>query len=106
MIRKNTRSANATNMPSTNTVTITTMVESTNSFRVGQDDFFNSVQTSIRKSCALRNGFVMYRYLYPIRQSTCTPTVLRPLTLLLFKLARQEGLEPPTYGFGDRRSAN
>jgi len=26
--------------------------------------------------------------------------------LLLFKLARQEGLEPPTYGFGDRRSAN
>ena len=22
------------------------------------------------------------------------------------ELARQEGLEPPTYGFGDRRSAN
>jgi hypothetical protein len=28
------------------------------------------------------------------------------LSMSFSDLARQEGLEPPTYGFGDRRSAN
>ena len=62
MILKNTKSANATNTPRINTVTITTMVESSNSFHVGQDDFFSSAQTSTTKPRALINGFVMSRF--------------------------------------------
>jgi hypothetical protein len=62
MIRKNTRSANATNIPKIKTVTITTSVESINSLRVGQDDFLNSTMTSARKSRILRNGFVICCY--------------------------------------------
>jgi hypothetical protein len=68
MIFRNTKSANATNTPKISTVTITTIVESISSFRVGQDDFFNSTVTSARKSRTLRNGFVIYCYsLSPLR---------------------------------------
>ena len=101
MIRRNTTSASATNIPRINTVTITTIVESTNSLRVGQDDFFNSPQTSTTKSRTLRNGFAMSLFViafaYHRGPTSCS---------IQSKLARQEGLEPPTYGFGDRRSAN
>ncbi len=65
MTLRNTKSASATNTPRINTVIITTNVESINSFRVGHDDFFNSADTSARKSRTLRNGFVMYYYFLP-----------------------------------------
>src|ERR1700680_2660005 len=107
MILRNSRSANATNIPRINTVTITTSVESISSLRVGQDDFFNSTMTSARKSRTLRNGFVIYYY--SLLPSCATPDTanLPPVMTapISSKLARQEGLEPLTYGFGDRRSA-
>ena len=62
MIRKKITSAAATNKPNTNTVTITTKVESINSFRVGQEDFFNSAPTSFRKFRTFINGFVMSQF--------------------------------------------
>jgi len=42
----------------------------------------------------------------PWRHPYLTNLPPRTLAPILSKLARQEGLEPPTYGFGDRRSAN
>ena len=107
MTFRNTKSANATNIPRINTVTITTSVESISSFRVGHDDFFNSAVTSTRKSRTLRNGFVMCCYfLPPPRHRDPTNLPSRDASPISSRLARQEGLEPPTYGFGDRRSAN
>jgi hypothetical protein len=41
------------------TVTNTTNVESTNSERVGQADFFSSTTTSVQNSLILGMGFVM-----------------------------------------------
>lgn len=74
MIRKNTRSASATNIPKINTVTITTSVESVNSLRVGQEDFLNSTMTSAKKSRTLRNGFVICCYfLFCLRTPPLTP---------------------------------
>jgi hypothetical protein len=101
MIRRKITSARATNIPRTIVVTITTIVESINSLRVGQDDFFNSPQTSITKSRVLRNGFAMSLFVIAFDRHRDPASRSIPS-----KLARQEGLEPPTYGFGDRRSAN
>ena len=69
--------------PSNTTATNTTTVDSLSSRSVGQLAFFNSVKVSPQKILMLRNGFFM-----------------------IIKLAGQEGIEPPTDGFGDRNSTN
>jgi len=61
----------------------TTIVESRNSVRVGQEAFWSSPTISPKKMRVLRNGFFMD-----------------------FNLAGAEGIEPPTNGFGDRYSTN
>ena len=71
------------NAPSRTTATNTTTVDSLSSRRVGQVAFFNSRMVSPQKIRILRNGF-----------------------FINFYLAGQEGLEPPTDGFGDRNSTN
>jgi hypothetical protein len=70
-------------IPKINTATITTRVESRSSSRVGQEAFLNSLIISPEKIRTLRKGFFMDG-----------------------RLAGQEGIEPPTNGFGDRYSAN
>lgn len=72
------------------TDTITTIVDSDSSERVGHEHFFISARTSsmnvlaaVIPCCILLTGFLPSE-----------------------KLAGQEGLEPTTTGFGDRCSAN
>ncbi len=69
-------------MPRIRTAMITTIVESLSSVQVGHVAFFSSVMVSPEKIRMLRKGFFMK------------------------KMAGQEGLEPPTDGFGDRYSTN
>ncbi len=69
--------------PRRTAATITTIVESRSSVRVGQVAFFNSSIISTVKMRMLRNGF-----------------------FILGKMAGAEGIEPPTNGFGDRYSTN
>src|SRR6266851_3684274 len=117
MTRRNTTSASATNIPRINTVTITTIVESTNSLRVGQDDFFNSPQTSTTKSRTLRNGFAMSLFVIAFAhhrdpascsspswharrdlnpQPTVLETVALPIELLTYPHCGLVRLQPPS----------
>ena len=63
--------------------TITTIVDSLSSALVGQVTFFISLTTSSKN-----------------------PIILSFISFTSDNLARQEGLEPPTCGFGDRCSTN
>ncbi len=71
-------------VPRIATAIMTTIVESFSSDRVGQVARFSSIMVSLKKIRILRNGFFMEKA----------------------KVAGQEGLEPPTDGFGDRYSTN
>lgn len=62
---------------------MTTMVEFLSSVRSGHEAFFSSPIISEKNNLVFVNGFFM-----------------------LLILAGEEGIEPPAYGFGDRRSAN
>src|SRR5262245_3753461 len=65
--------------------TSTTTVVPTTSWRVGNETLFHSERTSLRNSLTLLN------------QLFIDSNQRR-------KVAGQEGFEPPTFGFGDRRS--
>ena len=65
----------------------TTMVVPTTSSREGKETFFISDRTSPRKVFALLNQFIAN-------------------SLSSSAVAGQEGLEPPTFGFGDRCSTS
>ncbi len=85
------------NTPKNITETITTTVESKSSGRVGHEHFFSSVLTPSKKA--------------PVPWKTSTtflilkPQLMVRKTLSTTQMAGQEGIEPPTFGFGDRRSA-
>ena len=70
------------NTPSMIAATMTTIVESNNSLRVGQVAFLSSSTISTKNIRVLRNGF------------------------FIGNVAGAEGIEPPTNGFGDRYSTN
>ena len=75
-------------------VTMTTPVEPTTLFLSGQLTFPNSVWTSVINCLVFSKKFIVF--LKPFYE----------LILAYGNLAGQEGLEPPTPGFGDRRSTN
>src|SRR5262245_6724761 len=81
------------------TVTITTIVESRSSVRVGQLTFADSTRTSLTKS-RTRSVHAMCRCPLSVAGDlACAPTPTRP------GVAGLEGFEPPTPGFGDRCSS-
>src|SRR6266496_2094587 len=105
--------------------TITTTVVPTTSVRPGQLTFFISTQTSRRKSRVLghhsftgtigslrspedgRRKTVDVPCHRTQPYSSLSSSVSRlPFSDSGFSLAGVEGFEPPTYGFGDRRSTN
>ena len=73
------------------TKTMTTAVDASACFGVGQVTFFSSALASERNRTALLN-------------SNLTFSIMIYRALLGKKLAGQEGLEPPASGFGVRRS--
>ncbi len=75
------------NTPSKKQATITTIVESLSSPRVGQLAFCNSPTSSLKKIRALRKGLAI---VWDWEE----------------EVAGAEGIEPPTNGFGDRYSTN
>jgi hypothetical protein len=94
-------SLSPTKAPSISIDTMITMVDSTSSDRLGHEDFFNSVFTSPTNVCTL------------LTMSDALPMMLRsflsgtrmPYRDPCSRMAGQEGIEPPTTGFGDRCSA-
>src|SRR5438876_12207598 len=78
---------------------MTTVVVPTSSFRDGQETLFSSFRTSRTNSTPLlMRSLILSKNSFIDRQSCGAPP--------LKDLAGQEGLEPPTCGFGDRRSTN
>ena len=96
----------ATYTATNTTETITTIVDSISSGLLGQTDFLNSWIISSQKRCTLLKMLGL-----PATAFLCL-VVLTDMTLKPFPLAAdrwvagQEGLEPPTLGFGDRCSTN
>src|SRR5437867_13334124 len=78
---------------------MTTVVVPTSSFRDGQETLFSSFRTSRTNSTPLlMRSLILSKNSFIDRQSCGAPP--------LKDLAGQERLEPPTCGFGDRRSTN
>src|SRR5438552_4845608 len=91
------RSTAPTNTMTMITVTITTMVESRSSLRVGQLTFDDSTRTSFTNSrtCSI--------HAMTLRSLVFSSAGCRPFGRRI--LAGLEGFEPPTPGFGDRCSS-
>src|SRR5213593_988211 len=78
---------------------MTIVVVPTSSFRDGQETLFSSFRTSRTNSTPLlMRSLILSKNSFIDRQSCGAPP--------LKDVAGQEGLEPPTCGFGDRRSTN
>ena len=87
-------------------VTITTTVVVTTSLRGGKLTFLISERTSVRNVRALLIHAISSLstvVVYPLVEFTAAAAVVKRSAQ---KLAGQEGFEPPTFGFGDRRSTN
>ena len=106
------------NRPSISTVMTTTTVYEIRVFLFGHDTFFSSTQTSLKKMRVFATIFLQIfarsNFLDGLDTGFCSTfsTLLIFLFLGFFfilfrkKMAGLEGLEPPTTGFGDRRSTN
>jgi hypothetical protein len=94
-------SLSPTKAPSISIDTMITMVDSTSSDRLGHEDFFNSVFTSPTNVCTL---LTISDALPMMLRSFLSGTTM-PYRDPCSRMAGQEGIEPPTTGFGDRCSA-
>jgi hypothetical protein len=92
---------------------MTTIVVLYISFLEGQVTFFISARTSLRKGIIRLYHLVFWFILYPVNANIMKnyqPGYLMPphrswTVLLIGKLAGEAGLEPATFGFGDRCSS-
>ena len=90
--------------PKKKTAAITTIVVPATSRFPGQETLLSSLRVSLRKSIKLRIDFLVFVK----KVIVCSiPEIFWKFSRNIeLNLAGQEGLEPPTCGFGDRRSTN